>query len=238
MTAMRGQIAERYGDRFRAARFGRFRQLARTVLAERGSCHILDVGGLARYWRAFGPDLLDDERVHITLVNLSYASDVAAEPRVRLMVGDARTLDGFESGGFDIAHSNSVIEHVGRWGDMWAMADAVRRVARQWWVQTPYWGFPVEPHCRTPFFHWLPEQWRYRLVLSRRLGNWARATTVDQAMRAVQSNSLLDRRQMQALFPESTIYSERVAGLTKSLVAVGGLGLPRDPRSNTRRLLV
>ena len=46
------------------------------------------------------------------------------------------------------------------------------------------------------------------------------------------------RRQMAALFPESTIYSENIYGLTKSLIAVGGHEDKQHPLSNRRRLRI
>jgi hypothetical protein len=226
---------------FRMRRFALCRKLVESVLEQDGACRVLDVGGLPDYWRIYGADLVADARVSISLLNLSYPDDKYRSEfdwKFERLTGDARNLDGLADKSFDVAHSNSVIEHVGRWPDMCAMAGEVRRVARLHYVQTPYWGFPIEPHNRTPFFHWLPEQFRYRLVLRRDLGFWSRATSVDEAMSKVQSNYLLDRRQFAALFPTSSIHSEIVYGLTKSLVAVGGDGLEVDARSNTRRLRI
>lgn len=231
-------------NRFRAGRMAHVRRIVATILQRQETCSIIDVGGLPAYWRAFGTDIVESGRVSITLVNLAYedghtASLTAGERKAfAFHTGDGRRLDGFADKSFDLAHSNSVIEHVGRWADMCAMAAEIRRVARQHFVQTPYWGFPIEPHNRTPLFHWLPEQARYRLVMRYDLGFWTRAKSVDEAMRRVQSNALLDRRQFGALFPTSSIYSETAWGLTKSLVAIGQDGEPVDPRSNTRRLTV
>ena len=226
---------------FRKRRFAHFRKLVESVLAQNGACRILDIGGSADYWRVYGADLMADVRVSISLLNLCYPDDKYSSEfdwKFERLTGDARRLDSIADKSFDVAHSNSVIEHVGRWHDMCAMAGEVRRVARLHHVQTPYWGFPIEPHNRTPFFHWLPEQFRYRLVLSCDLGFWSWALSVDEAMRKVQSSYLLDRRQFAALFPTSSIHSEIVYGLTKSLVAVGGDGLEIEARSNTRRLRI
>jgi Methyltransferase domain len=226
---------------FRKRRFALCRNLIESVLAQHGACRVLDIGGLPDYWRIYGADLVSDARVSISLLNLCYLDDKYSSEfdwKFERLTGDARNLEGIADKSFDVAHSNSVIEHVGRWRDMCAMAAEVRRVARLHYVQTPYWGFPIEPHNRTPFFHWLPEQFRYRLVLRRDRGFWSRAASVDEAMRSVQSSYLLDRRQFAALFPTSSIHSEIVYGLTKSLVAVGGDRLEVDARSNTRRLRI
>ena len=65
-------------------------------------------------------------------------------------VGDARNLSEYADGSVDLVHSNSVIEHVGGWADMRAMADEMMRIGRSGWMQTPAWEFPVEPHFRAP----------------------------------------------------------------------------------------
>jgi SAM-dependent methyltransferase len=214
--------------------------LVEDALAGRGRCAILDAGGALPYWRACAPDLLDDPRIELHLLNLS-AGDACGgaepAPSVRAVIGDARDLRRYPDGAFDLVHANSVIEHVGRWTDMAAMAAEVRRVGRRYLVQTPYWGFPLEPHFRAPFFHWLPEAWRARLLLRFDLGFARRAANWDAAMRRVQSAVLLDRAQFAALFHGANIHSEIAWGLTKSLLAVGGEGIAPHPASNTRRLL-
>lgn len=228
-------------NKFRRARFGLFRGLVDKVLSNRSTCKIVDIGGSVGYWTAFGQDLLSDSRITIAIVNLSY-SELQAKPdefsNVEFIIGDACSLDKVENKSFDIAHSNSVIEHVGQWRQMRKMASEVRRVSRFHFVQTPYWGFPIEPHNRTAFFHWLPEQARYRIIMKYKRGFWSRAATVDEAMEMIQSNSLLDRAQFSSLFSSSSIYSEIVFGLTKSLIAVGGDDLQILPGSNTRNLRV
>lgn len=229
-------------NNFRKARFKLVRSLVDAILTKQGKCTILDVGGTPEYWLAFGNDLLKDERISISVINISYSNstenNVAELQRVQRLTGDARHLDGIADKSIDLVHSNSVIEHVGRWADMSAMASEIRRVGNTHYVQTPYWGFPMEPHNRSLFFHWFPEQSRYRLVMKKKRGFWPRANSVDEAMKLVQSNSLLDRRQFGALFNTSSIYSEIVYGMTKSLIAVGGANLPIHKASNTRRLRI
>lgn len=52
------------------------------------------------------------------------------------------------------------------------------------------------------------------------LGNWPRARSVDEAVRAQQAAQLLDATMMQALFPDAELHRERWFGLTKSLMAI------------------
>ena len=129
-------------------------------------------------------------------------------------------MSEFGDDSFDIVHSNSVIEHVGGWRDMMAMAEEVRRLAPAYFVQTPYFWFPIEPHARTPFLQLLPESMRYRLFLLRRNGYYPKARDVSHAMLLMQDARLLDRTQMRALFPDAHLQIERAFGLIKSMIAI------------------
>src|SRR5207247_1510773 len=84
---------------------------------------------------------------------------------------DATERLPFEDGAFDLAYSNSVIEHlpVERRA---AFARELRRVARGWWVQTPAFSFPVEPHALLPFAHWLPARARRAYWRLGAAGSW------------------------------------------------------------------
>jgi Methyltransferase domain len=221
---------------FRRRRFRYFLELVDDVLRNRDSCRIIDIGGEPAYWTAVS-DLMGNRRYDVTLVNQEAFPDDAKG--MTSVVGDARDVRGFADDSFDLVHSNSVIEHVGRWQDMTDMAHEVRRLAPSYFVQTPYFWFPIEPHCSTVFFHWVPESVRLSMLMRRPRGNWGQAPDVESAMRQIHSNSLLDRRMMQALFPDGSIIRERFAGLTKSLIAIrraGGKGgthppLDEGPRS-------
>ena len=102
----------------------------------------------------------------------------------------------------------------------------VRRTAPCYYVQTPYFWFPVEPHFSSLFFHWLPEAVRARRLMKRAHGFHAKASTINDAMRSVQQARLLDRAMMNALFPDAAHVDEKFVGLTKSLMAIKGLPTP------------
>jgi hypothetical protein len=210
------QNSDRLSAYFRGRRFKLMEDMIRDIHAKTGQCRIIDVGGRAEYWSP-ALDTLRDCKAHVTIVNLE-STQPQPLPLFNFQYGDACDLKRWQDGEFDLAHSNSLIEHVGNWRNMRRCADEIRRVGKSYYVQTPYFGFPLEPHFRTPFFHWMPEQVRARLVMRFKLGYFNRAATLHQAMENVQSATLLDRRQFSALFPDAAVTFERVAGLPKSLI--------------------
>ncbi|MEZ5818172.1 MAG: class I SAM-dependent methyltransferase [Hyphomicrobiaceae bacterium] len=203
--------------RFRQRRFAVVRAMIDEIVAVKGSCRIADIGGTDYYWR-IAADLLATAPVEIDLFNLE--AKASGHPKIRSLVGNATRLDHIADDAYDLVHSNSVVEHVGDWSDMVAMAAEVRRIAPAYYVQTPNFWFPYEPHFRAPLFHWLPEQVRARLLMRFNLGFGGRRDTLDAAMRAVQSARMLDGGQVAALFPDAEISRERYLGLTKSWMAV------------------
>ena len=131
----------------------------------------------------------------------------------------ADVLDGlpFADDEFDLAYCSSVVEHVAR-EHREDFAHELRRVARGWFVQTPAFAFPIEPHALLPFAHWLPAGMRrpyWRLGVA---GDW-------------EEIALLRRDEMTALFGEPV--AERVGPLAKSWISVRPIpGTPQsgDPR--------
>ena len=183
------------GNRFRRERMRRFLELV-----PRGRrVRILDLGGTAAYWRAL-PGLYGDPDVEITILNLD--GEETVDRNLVVGHGDACAVE-YADLSFDIVHSNSVIEHVGDWPRIAAMAHEVRRLAPAYFIQTPNYWFPVEPHYRMPGVQWLPAALK-------------RAIVRDEPERI----RLLTAGEMRRLFPDSILWRERFAGLTKSLVAI------------------
>lgn len=209
--------AKVYGSRFRQKRLNRFLSIVDEIVAENGSCRILDIGGKLAYWQALYP-LWSGRPCHITLVNLD--NEAVPDERFTSVPGDARDLGQFDGSAFDLVHSNSVIEHVGAWRDQCKMAREVRRLAPRYFVQTPNFWFPVEPHFRTPIIHWLPEPWRVAIVMRRACGFYPRARSCDEARHILDDARLIDTKAMAELFPDAVIEHERYFGLTKSLIAI------------------
>ncbi len=195
--------------------------LVEQVLAEKGTCKIIDIGGTQGFWETW-KDVSTSVEFQFFCVNMDpeHANYGETNPAVSIRAGDARDLSFCGDNEYDIAFSNSVIEHVGLWRDMERMAREVRRVSRRYLVQTPYFWFPVEPHARTPFIHWLPDSIKYRILLYRTCGFWEKQDTVSEQSDRVQSAIMLDIRQMRTLFPDADLKMERFLGWPKSLIAL------------------
>ena len=200
-------------NRFRSARFRRFLTMVDAILIRQGFCRILDLGGTPAYWGAFDQDL-KDRNIFVTVVNLLPQTSIS--PRMTCVIGDATSLADHPSMSFDIVHSNSVIEHVGNWSKMQAFAAEVARLAPAYFVQTPNFWFPFDPHARTLFFHWLPVRLRVALLLRVRCGFYPRARSVEEALQHVHDADCLTRIQVRSLFPDAKVQRERLFGATKS----------------------
>jgi len=207
--------------RLRERRFRMFDQLAATLPRP---LRIIDLGGTNEYWERRGWAGRDD--VEITLVNLG--PQERRHENLHPVIGDATDLSDHADGAFDIAFSNSVIEHLFTFDNQASMAREVRRVARAYWVQTPNFWFPIEPHFLVPVWHWLPEQARVAILQRRGVGWAGRCPDREVASAIVREHRLMRRRELARLFPDASIVPERLGGLVKSWTAVGGF--PAAPR--------
>ncbi|MFT4174914.1 MAG: methyltransferase domain-containing protein [Rhodocyclaceae bacterium] len=208
-----------FGSVMRRRRIALFVAGIERVFAERGAVRIIDLGGTQEYWNILPRGLLAARNVHITTLNLACAKRPGDSRHFRHVEGDACRVAQYDDGAFDIVHANSVIEHVGNWENMRAFANECQRLGRHYFVQTPNFWFPVEPHFVAPVIHWLPTPTRVSLLMRFGLGNHPRYPTLDGAMDAIEGARLLDVRMMRSLFPSGRIVRERFLLLTKSLIA-------------------
>lgn len=212
--------SESFGSRLRARRMTPLLEMIRSVANEKGSCAIIDIGGTERYWKIVDPTFLETHNVSITVLNRAGTNSMENHGPFRFVEGDGCDLSQFAEREFDIAHSNSVIEHVGQWPRMVRFASEASRVAAKYFIQTPNFWFPVEPHFVAPFFHWLPLPTRVWLLTHFSIGPWPKAASFDEAMRFAEDSSLLTRKMMRELFKDARIIDERFALLSKSLIAI------------------
>lgn len=217
-------------SRLRARRDVALRDLISAIHAEKGRVRIIDMGGTPEYWERVGVAFLQSCNATVTIVNL-YEGELdrgdRSEDIFRSAIGNACDLHDVADDSFDLAHSNSVIEHVLTWANMKAFAAETRRVAPYHYLQTPYFWFPIDPHFyRFPFFHWLPRPLRAKLLVWLPLAHAGRMPDLDSAHSAVDGARLLDRAQMRLLFPASRHRFEHFLGLPKSMITTLGPGDP------------
>ncbi len=179
---------------------------------------LLDAGGTEGYWIRMG--LAGNPDYRITLLNLEPAA--ADAENLSCQTGDVRDLGRFADKSFDVVFSNSVIEHVGDFKDQKRMADELRRVGKNLFVQTPNRFFPVEPHFVFPFFQFLPAGCRAFLIQHFDLGWRKKIPDREEALREARSVRLLTRKELKLLFPGAFIREERLLGLVKSFMIVEG----------------
>lgn len=201
----------------RSRRFERFAHLV-DQLSERldRPVRILDIGGTNSFWEQRG--WTDRNDVRIVLVNLEGESSV--HENIEARQGDATDLREFSDGAFDVVFSNSVIEHLGTLRRQAAMAAEARRLAPLYWVQTPNFWFPIEPHFLTPGWHWLPARLRVALLRKRRWGWRGPCPNPEEAKALVDEVRLLRGRELTSMFPDATLEKERIGPLVKCFVAV------------------
>ena len=145
-----------------------------------------------------------------------------------VVISESGTLP-FKDQFFDIVFCSSVIEHVTIPKEkIWKrfsghkfkresfeqqkhFANEIKRISKQYFVQTPYRYFPIESHTWLPFVGWLP---RWCLLPILQVSNllWIKKTNPDW--------NLLNKNQMIELFSDAKIIKEKYFGITKSIMAL------------------
>lgn len=208
-------------NRLRTRRFSLFERLVDKL---QKPVRIIDIGGTAEFWKLRG--WAENSDYQITTVNINPSpSDYS---NISSTYGDARDLSQFADYSFDVSFSNSVIEHLFELQHQKAMAHEHLRLARAWWVQTPNYWFPIEPHFHFPGWQWLPMSTRIAIIRKVGVGHRGRCPDRLIATRIVQEIRLLTRRDLSKMFPNGIIWPERFAGFVKSWVCYGGFASTKD----------
>ncbi len=202
-----------FGIVFRFTRTKRMRLFTRTIDPRDGES-VLDVGGNDYNWQYVC------RKLRVELLNLFVAPITIESPiEFNSVKGDGTKLH-YEDVSFDIGFSNSVIEHVGTKERQIEFANEIRRVGKKVWVQTPAREFFVEPHFFTPFVHWIPKSSRKWIVHWFSFWSWYWSASREETDAMVDELRLLSKREMQELFPDCRIVTERFLFMPKSYIAV------------------
>jgi hypothetical protein len=179
---------------------------------------MLDVGGTTEYWDVIGKDRLPN--IELLILNKRVPKHESAT--YRCVSGDATHMPQYTDDAFDVVFSNSVIEHVGDFEAQRQMAQEVQRVGKRYFLQTPNFWFPIEPHFLFPGFQWLPVSFRVFLVRHFNLGWVKKIPDPEKARELVLETRLLTKKELTKLFPKATIVTEKFCGLAKSHIVMCG----------------
>jgi Methyltransferase domain len=204
-----------FSNRRRTRRFAQFEALAATLPRP---LRILDVGGTNAFWEHRGWA----GRKDVEILTLNLASEEQRYDNIKPLTGDATNLHEFGDGSFDIAFSNSVIEHLFTFENQRRMAAEIQRVGKAFWVQTPNFWFPMEPHFHVPGWQWMPVDLRVSIIRRRACG-WRGPCPDPVGARAlVEEVRLMEKSELRAIFPTAKLVPERFCGMVKSWIAISG----------------
>jgi len=172
---------------------------------------VVDLGGTFESWNEQGFP-------HITLVNVR---PFRGNPPPGFSYLQADGCDSHLPGGFDLAFSNSVIEHLGTLERQQRFASEMLRLGRRFYCQAPNRWFPVEPHYLGIFLHWLPPSF-----FSHFLHRWCTlqglagrpSRSESHAIRQRESIRWLSKRELLEMFPGCNLRTERFLGWPKSFI--------------------
>jgi hypothetical protein len=210
-----GPDANSLSNRMRTARFRRFEALVAPLPRP---LRILDVGGENEFWENRGWA----GRTDVQIFSLNLVAEEQRYENIKPIAGDATNLAQFGDGSFDVAFSNSVIEHLFTYENQRRMASEIQRVGRAFWVQTPNFWFPIEPHFHVPGWQWMPLEARVAMIRRWRCGWRGPCADPVKARALVEELRLLSQGELKEMFPAATVIPERFCGLVKSWVVVGG----------------
>jgi hypothetical protein len=210
-----GPDANSLSNRMRTARFRRFEALVAPLPRP---LRILDVGGENEFWENRGWA----GRTDVQIFSLNLVAEEQRYENIKPIAGDATNLAQFGDGSFDVAFSNSVIEHLFTYENQRRMASEIQRVGRTFWVQTPNFWFPIEPHFHVPGWQWMPLEARVAMIRRWRCGWRGPCADPVKARALVEELRLLSQGELKEMFPAATVIPERFCGLVKSWVVVGG----------------
>ncbi len=177
---------------------------------------ILDVGGSDYHWR--NSVFANDKNYYITIVDTEL-QNLNGFRNVCFIKRDAENLGFFDNKEYDIVYSNSLLEHINTFERQMMVAEEIRRIGKHYFVQTPNYYFPLEPHFLFPFFQFIPVQLKTKLIMKYNLGWFEKESDEFRAKEIVSSIRLLKKDELKKLFPDANLYTEKYMLLSKSFIA-------------------
>jgi hypothetical protein len=119
---------------------------------------------------------------------------------------------------FDIIHSNSLIEHLTPPEKQKLFAELIIKSKTKYFIQTPNYYFPIEPHFLFPLFQFLHLKIQAGLLTHFKLGWFDKCKSKKEAESIIKSIRLLSGKELKSLFPNAVICKERFLFLNKSFI--------------------
>ena len=176
---------------------------------------VLDLGGSDYHWR--DSEFQNNRDYHITIVN---TEDQSTEDfnNLSYIKKDVKDLGFFEENEYDLVYSNSLIEHINNFLHQKKLAREIARIGKHYFIQTPNYYFPVEPHFLFPMFQFLPLGLKTKLIRNYDLGWFKKETDIVKANELANSVRLLKKSELKEIFPDGKIYYEKYYIFNKSFI--------------------
>jgi hypothetical protein len=209
--------SQSFVNRLRKNRFSKIESILNTLIDQKGRIRILDLGGDYAYWKTMN---WKNDSTHITLLNLADTT-IPLEQKEWFDSLQANALKcPFPDQSFDLVFSNSAIEHMGSIENQNEFANEVKRLAPNYIVQTPSIWFPLEPHCRIPFFQFIPHPIRAILLRLFPIHYFPKAKNYAEGLRSSKTTLMMGKKRFHAYFPQAEIVTEYLWGIPKSYTAI------------------
>jgi len=203
-----------FSSRFRVKRFKTFLDFLKKTKME--SPKIIDIGGTCNYWELMNMHF----HKNFKPIVVNFSKDCLKHDNCTGIRGDGKSLSFLKDNTFDIAYSNSMIEHLSSLKEQSEMARNINRIAENYFLQTPAFVFPLEPHFLFPFFHWLPKNIRIWLVFHFNLGWFERCKNQIEAENLVDSIRIMKKKELKLIFVNAKIITERFFLIPKSYIVM------------------
>ncbi|MCY7360774.1 MAG: class I SAM-dependent methyltransferase, partial [Ignavibacteria bacterium] len=177
---------------------------------------ILDLGGSDYYWQSL--NFTDNENYKIEILNIENQNTENFK-NISFLKKDVRDLSFIEDKEYDLIYSNSLIEHLNNFDEQKKLAKEIQRTGKKYFIQTPNYYFPVEPHFLFPFFQFLSVDMKTKLISNFNLGWFEKQTDIVKARELANSIKLLKEKELKEIFPGCKIYKEKYFSLNKSFIA-------------------
>ncbi len=175
---------------------------------------ILDIGGFGNSLEILDKNFINNNDV--TILNIENVE--VNNKNIKFVLGDATDASLFPRNCFDIVYCNSVIEHVGTLEQQKKLSDNIRYWGKKYFVQTPNYYFPIEPHFLIPLFQFMPIRFRANILNKFNLGSYPRELKYKDALKVVSSVRLIKKEKFQSLFPGAKLFKEKFLFLSKSFI--------------------